>query len=288
MDPVTTTRAAARATGATCHALENTTQLTVLHDLRLLANHRDLLVIWVAREVKVRYKQSILGAAWAILQPLSQMIIFTIVFSLFIRAPSDDLPYPIFSYLTLVFWTFFANSIGLGVPSLVNNMNLVSKIYFPREILPIAAVVAGLVDLGVAALVFVGLLVAYRIPLHETVLWVPVLLVVQVALTLAINLFASAVNVFYRDVRFIVPLALQLWMYASPVVYSVSLIPDRYRALYMLNPMAAILDGYRRSVLLGQAPDLGTLGLGVIITGVLLALAYVFFKHVEWQFADVI
>ncbi len=256
--------------------------------LHLLAQHRDLLLIWAGREVKVRYKQSILGGLWAILQPLSQMIIFTVVFSLFIRAPSDDLPYPVFSYLTLLFWTFLANSINFGVPSLVNNMNLVTKIYFPREILPISAILAGLVDLGVAALVFVGLLIAYRIPFHPTVLWVPVLLAVQIGLTLAITLFASAVNVFFRDVRFIVPLGLQLWMYASPVIYSISLIPDRYRALYMLNPMAAILDGYRRAILMGQAPDLAALGVGSVASGILLALAYLFFKHVEWQFADIV
>jgi len=216
------------------------------------------------------------------------MIIFTVVFSLFIRVPTEGLPYPLFSYLAPLFWRFSANSISLGASSLVNNMNLITKIYFPREILPLSAVIASLVDLAVAALVFVALFVGYRVPLQLTVLWVPALLIIQVAMTLAVTLIAAAVNVYYRDVRFIVPLALQLWMYVSPVGYPVSLVPEQYRPIYMLNPMAVLLDSYRRTVLLGQPPDLMYLEFSAGMAIGLLALAYLFFRRIEWQFADMI
>lgn len=260
----------------------------MLEHVRVLYRYRDLLWLWTVREIKIRYKQSVLGGAWAILQPLSLMLIFTLVFSLFVRVPTEGLPYPIFAYAALLPWTFFATSISFGVPSLVNNINLVTKIYFPREVLPIAAIGAALVDLALGFVVFLALLAIYQTPLSWQLLWLPLILLTQIVLTLGVTLFAAAVNVFYRDVRFVVPLALQLWMYATPVIYPLSVVPDYLRPVYALNPMVGIIDGYRRTLLLGQAPSAAYLGLaGALALGTLL-LAYAYFKRVEWQFADLI
>ena len=250
--------------------------------------YRDLLRMWTAREIKVRYTQSVLGAAWAILQPLSLMLMFNAVFSYLVRIPTDAIPYPLFSYTALLPWTFFSASISFAVPSLVQNMNLVTKIYFPREILPMAAVAAGLIDFLIAALVLVVMLAGYQVPLHRTVIMVPVILLVQILLTLGVVLFASAVNVFYRDIRFVVPLAVQLWMYATPIIYPTTLIPEDLRWLYMLNPMAGVIESYRDVVLRGAWPDWNGLGLAAVISAAVCAAGYAYFKRVEWQFADFI
>jgi len=167
-------------------------------------------------------------------------------------------------------------------------MNLVTKIYFPREILPLGTIAAALLDLLVASLVFVGLLVLYGVPVYWTLVWVPLLLLIQLMLTLGVTLFAAATMVFYRDVRFVIPLVLQLWMYASPVIYPLSLVPERLRAVYMLNPMAGLIDSYRRTILFGQTPDLTGLGVAAGVSIVIFGLGYWFFKRLEWRFADVI
>jgi lipopolysaccharide transport system permease protein len=260
----------------------------VLDHLRRLYHYRDLLLTWTQREVRVRYKQSVMGGLWAILQPLALMLIFTLVFSLLARVPSDGIPYPVFSYCALLFWTFLASSLSFGVPSLVNNMNLVTKIYFPREILPIASVGAALLDLSIASLAFAGLLLAYHIPLTASVLWLPLLLLVQIVLALGVVLFLSAVNVFYRDVRFVLPLLTQLWMYASPVIYSTTSVPEPYRTLYMLNPMAGLIDSYRRVILLGQPPILRYVALSAAVSVLLFVGGWAYFRRSEAAFADMI
>lgn len=254
--------------------------------LRDLYRYRDLLWMWTVREIKVRYTQSVLGAAWAILQPLSLMLIFNAVFSYVVRVPTEGIPYPIFSYCALLPWTFFAASAAVAVPSLVQNMHLVAKIYFPREILPIASVAAGLLDFLIAAQVLAIMLLFYRIPLHRTLVFAPVILLVQILLTLGVVLFASAVNVFYRDIRFVVPLAVQLWMYVTPVIYPVTLIPEGFRELYMLNPMAGLIESYRDIVVRGAWPNWNHLGLAAAISVAAFVAGYSYFKRVEWQFAD--
>lgn len=259
----------------------------LLH-LRRLYQYRDLLFTWTLREIRVRYKQSVIGGLWALLQPLALTIIFTLVFSRLARVPSDGIPYPVFSYSALLFWTFFATSLSFAVPSLVNNMNLVTKIYFPREILPISSVGAAFFDLCIASFIFVGLIVFYRVPLSASILWLPLLLLVQVLLTLGVVLILSAVNVFFRDVRFLLPLLTQVWMYASPVIYSTTLIPERLRMLYMLNPMAGLLDSYRRVILQGQPPVPAYLAVSAAVALLLFAGGYAFFKRSEPSFADMI
>ncbi len=256
--------------------------------VRRLYGNRELLWLWTWRDIRVRYKQSVLGVAWAVLQPLSLMLVFTVVFSVILRVPTGDIPYPLFSYTAVLPWTFFASSIALGIPSLVNNMTLVTKVRMPREILPVAAVLAGLVDFAVAAVLYAGMLIAYRVTITWTVLWIFPLLGIQIMLSLAVVLLGSALNVLYRDIRFIVPLLTQVWMYATPIIYPVDLIPERLRFVYYLNPMASVIDGYRKSILDGMPPDMLGIGLAFVVSLFLLVLAYRTFKTLERVFADII
>ena len=253
-----------------------------------LIEARELLFTWAKRDFKVRYSQSVLGAAWAIVQPLSLMVIFSVIFSVFLRVPTDGIPYPVFAYTALLPWSFFANSLSSAIPSLVNNMNLVSKIHFPREILPLSAIIVSTVDFLVASSIFVLMLLFYRVPVGPAILLVPFVLTIQVILTLGISLLASAINVFYRDVRFVIPLVLQIWMYLSPIIYPVNLVPERLRRLYFLNPMAVFIDTYRRTILLNQMPDWPYLGLAALVSVSLTIVAYRTFKQAEREFADLI
>jgi ABC-type polysaccharide/polyol phosphate export permease len=236
----------------------------------------------------VRYKQSFIGAAWAILQPLALMLMFTAVFSLLIQVQTDAIPYPLFSYAALLLWSFFAGGINNGIVSLINNMNLVGKVYFPREILPIAAIGAAAVDLLVASAGLLVLMVYYRWPIHATVMWVlPIAFVLAILMT-GLTLLGAAAVVYYRDVRFIVPLGLQLWFYASPVIYPVELVPQRYQQFYALNPMVGILSSARDALLTGRPPSPTLLLPAAITSLILLILGYSVFKRVEKGFADVI
>ena len=253
-----------------------------------LLEARELLFTWTRRDFKVRYSQSVLGAAWAVLQPFSLMVVYSVIFSVFINVPTDGIPYPVFAYTALLPWTFFANSLSFAIPSLVNNMNLVSKIYFPREILPLSAILVGFVDFLIASIVFVLMLLVYRTPIGLSILWVPLLLSIQMILTFGISLLASAINVFYRDVRFVIPLMLQIWMYLSPVIYSTRVVPERFRSYYFLNPMAVLIDAYRRTILFNQPPDWPYLGLTALIAISLTVAAYTYFKRAEKEFADLI
>lgn len=251
-------------------------------------NYRALLFSWIERDLRLRYKQTLLGGLWAILQPLALMLLFVLVFSVFVTLPSDGIPYPIFSYTALLPWTFFSTSVTFGVNSLVNNINLVTKIYFPREILPIASIGAALVDFGVASGILIILLVAYRIPFYLTLLWVPLLLLIQTIFISGVILIASMMNAFYRDVRFIIPLFIQMLMYASPIIYPLSSVPEKIRPIYLLNPMAGLIDSYRRVILKGIPPDPVVLAIATLISLVLLILGYLYFKSAERALPDVI
>ena len=253
-----------------------------------LYQYRDLLWLWTLREVQIRYKQSLLGIAWAVLQPLVLAVVFTFVFSQLVRVDTGEIPYPVFSYVALVPWTFLSTSLSFGIASLVNNLNLVTKIYFPREILPLASVGAALVDLVISAIIVAGMLLAYGIRPSWASLWVIPLLMLQIALTVAVVLIGSALLVFFRDVRFVVPLLTQVWMYATPVIYPASIVPERFRTLYFWNPMAGIIEGYRSTLLEGTPPDVTHLARGTIATLVLLIGGCVFFKWAEPVFADLI
>jgi lipopolysaccharide transport system permease protein len=229
-----------------------------------------------------------LGVAWAVIQPLALTVVFTLVFSRLMQIDTGGVPYPVFAYSALVPWTFFATSLAFAIPSLVNNLNLVGKIYFPREILPLANIGAALLDFGIAGVVFAGMLLVYQIPLTLNVLWVIPLLAIQLILTAGVTLLGAAVIVFFRDVRFIIPLLTQIWMYASPVIYPATLIPARWQTLYFLNPMAGIIAGYRSALVLGETPNLPALGLATLVSVGLLVIGYVTFKRSEPLFADLI
>jgi homopolymeric O-antigen transport system permease protein len=260
----------------------------VKKQIKELYHNRELLWMWTLREVRVRYKQSVLGTMWALLQPLALAAMFTLVFSYVVRVPTDGIPYPVFSYTALLPWSFLSTSISFGVPSLVNNMNLVTKVYFPREVLPLAAIAAAGVDFLVGSMAFIGMLLLYRMPVHPAIVLLPLLLLIQIVLTFGLVLAGSAAIVFFRDVRFVMPLALQLWLYASPVIYPSSLVPSRFLGLYYLNPMVGLLEGYRDILLYARWPEPGPLLLAALVAVVICLGSYWVFKRLEPRFADLI
>jgi lipopolysaccharide transport system permease protein len=256
--------------------------------LRELAANLHLVVSFARRDIRAKYKQTAIGAAWAVIQPLMLMIIFTLVFSTFAKVPSDGLPYPIFTYSVLIFWTFFATTISQGTVAMTANATLVRKIYFPRETLLLAVILSGLVDLAIAAVILAGMFVYFGIGVTPTVLWAFPLLALQILFCLAVILVTSAVHVRFRDIGHALPLLLQMWMFASPVAYPLSSVPEWLRPYYLLNPMAGIVDGYRRVLLRGETPDLGVLAVGFVVVAIAILVAYTMFKRAERTFADVI
>jgi lipopolysaccharide transport system permease protein len=253
-----------------------------------LIAHRDLLMAWTLRTIRARYKQSIIGGLWAILQPTASTLVFSIVFTYFVKIDTAGIPYIVFSYVAMVPWTFFTTSISDMVESLVGNMNLVSKIYFPREILPIAALLARLLDFAIAIVLLILLLVYYRVPfLTPNLLYLPLILAIQGALALGLGFIGAALNVFYRDVKHLITLGLQIWLYASPIIYPVAKVPDWLRPYYFMNPMAGVIEAYRAVLLNQQTPDASLITAGVI-AALVLVIGYFFFKQVEFQFADVV
>lgn len=271
--------------------LENTIEWSdsLLAHLRELFKHGELLYLVTQRELKVRYKQSVLGVLWAVLQPFSLMLVFSLFFGHFNRLPSEGLPYPLFSYPALLPWTFFSTALSFAIPSLIQNSNLITKIYFPREIVPLASVFAAFVDFLIASLIFVGMLFFYHVSPTWNLLYVLPLLTVQVLFTIGVCLLLSAFTVLYRDVRHTLPLVIQIWMFVTPVLYPASSVPERWRSLYMsLNPMAAIIDGYRRCIVKGLAPELNYLALAAGVSLLLVWLGYKYFKHLEREFADIV
>jgi len=240
------------------------------------------------RIIRARYQQSILGGLWAILQPAAMVVIFTTVFSYLIRVDTQGVPYVIFSYTALVPWLLFSTSVNDMVESIVANMNLVAKIYFPREIVVISAMLARLLDFFIAFLLLIVLMLYYRTPIF-TASWLllPLILLVQLALTLGLGLAGAALNVFYRDIRHLVTLVMQLWLYATPIIYPVSVVPERFRQLYFLNPMAGAIEAYRAVIIHNSFPG-SSLALSALMAVVILILGYWFFKRVEYKFADVI
>ncbi|VAW43135.1 hypothetical protein MNBD_CHLOROFLEXI01-2044 [hydrothermal vent metagenome] len=262
----------------------------MIANVKNLFRYRELIGMWAFREIRVRYKQSVLGATWAVLQPLALMLMFTFVFSQIVRLETD-FPYPIFSYTGLLPWTLFATSISFGVNSLINNMNLVTKTYFPREVLPFGVIGAALFDFLIASSIFVLLMVYYQIPVTIHFLWIPVFIIIQIFLMLGVILIGSALTVFYRDVRYVVPLGIQLWFYATPIIYPIKMVEEslpQYRTLYALNPMVGIVESYRNVILEGIPPNFTDLGIAAAVSVVLFIGAYIMFKRLEVLFNDLI
>jgi homopolymeric O-antigen transport system permease protein len=256
-------------------------------DLKSLWAYRDLLYFLTWRDVKVRYKQTVLGVAWAVIQPLFTMIIFTIFFGRLAQLPSDGIPYPLFACAAILPWTFFSNAVTSSGGSLVGSANLITKVYFPRMIIPASAVAAGLIDLMIAFGIMIALMAYYGAGLSWSLLIAPGLIVLTALLAVAVGMWMSALNVKYRDVRYALPFAIQLAMFVTPIIYPVSLVPSRWRWLLTLNPLAGIIEGYR-SAFFGRPFDWPMLASSAAITLALLFYAAYYFKRVERAFADII
>jgi len=257
--------------------------------LRELWEYRELLYFLTWRDVKVRYKQTVLGAAWAIIQPFFTMVVFSLFFGNLAKIPSDDIPYPIFSYAALVPWTFFANGLGQSSNSLVGSANLIKKIYFPRLVVPMSAVISGVVDFVLAFIVLLGMMIAYGIYPTLNVLFLPFLLLLAFVTALGVGLWLSAMNVQFRDVRYAIPFVTQFWMFATPIAYPSSLIKnDLLRTIYGLNPMTGVIEGFRWALLDADTAPGPIIAVSALASVVLLVSGAFYFRRMEKTFADVV
>jgi len=250
--------------------------------------YRELLYFLIWRDVKVRYKQTVLGVAWAVIQPVMTMIVFSVFFGKLAKLSSDGVPYPLFAFAALVPWTLFSNGLTQGTNSLVGSSNLIKKVYFPRLIIPAATVIAGVVDFLIAFGVLLILMILYGIAPTGNILWLPALLVLTVVTSLGITLWLSALNVQYRDVKYVIPFLTQIWMFATPIAYSSSLLSEPWRSVYGLNPMVGVVEGFRWA-LLGTNTSPGLMILASATASILLLVsgAY-YFRRMEKTFADVV
>ena len=249
--------------------------------------YRELIYYMVWRDFKVRYKQTVLGVGWALVQPLASVIVFTILFGRLAGLPSDGVPYPVFMMAALLPWQLFANAFSAAANSVAGNAAVISKVYFPRLIAPLAAVVATLVDFAVSLLLLFGLMVWFGVPLRITVVFLPVFMVAALGTALAVGLWAAAWNVKYRDVRYLLPYVMQLWLFLSPVLYSMSMIPEQWRTLYGFNPMVGTIQGFRWALFGGESPWFPLL-ISAVITVAVLTGGVFYFARAEAEFSDVI
>lgn len=256
--------------------------------LRDLWEYRELLYFLAWRDIKVRYKQTALGAAWAIIQPFFTMVVFSIFFGRLAKVPSDGIPYPIFAYCALLPWSYFAGALDRVGNSLVGSANLITKIYFPRLVVPLSATIAGLLDFAIAFVVLIGMMVFYKITPTAALWSLPFFLLLALATALAVGLWLSALNVEYRDVRYTIPFITQFWLFASPVAYPSSLVPEKWRVFYGLNPMTGVVEGFRWA-LLGKSEGPGPLlAVSIVMTLLLLVSGAYYFRRMEKTFADVV
>ncbi|MFL6195575.1 MAG: ABC transporter permease [Thermoanaerobaculia bacterium] len=256
-------------------------------NLREVWEYRELLAFLVWRDVKVRYKQTLLGAAWAILQPVATMVVFSLFFGRLAGVPSEGIPYPVFSLAGLVPWTFFSQGITQAANSLVGNQSLITKVYFPRLAIPAASVLSGLVDFALAFLILLGIMLGYGIVPSARALWIPALLVLALVTALGVGLWLSALNVRFRDVRYVLPFLAQIWLLATPIAYPSSLLSEPWRTVYGLNPMAGVVEGFRWA-LLGTAAPGPILAASALAALALLASGALYFRRMERTFADVV
>jgi lipopolysaccharide transport system permease protein len=249
--------------------------------------YRELLYFLIWRDVKVRYKQAALGAGWAVIQPVMSMVVFTVFFGHFAHMPSDGLPYPVFSLCALVPWTYFSSALTSGASSLVGQQHILSKVYFPRLLVPLAAISAPLVDFAVAFGILIVLMIAYGVVPGAAIVWLPLLVALAVATAAAAATWLAALTVRYRDIRYVVGFAVQLWLFATPVAYPASIVPEHWRVLYGLNPMTGVVEGFRWALVGGPAPGAITL-LSAVTVVIALVGAVAYFKRVEGTLVDVL
>jgi len=257
-------------------------------DLKAIWEYRELLYFLVWRDLKVRYRQTVIGIGWVFLQPLLTMMLFTAIFGRFAKIPSDGLPYPIFAYSALLPWNLFAGSLTRSSDSVVNSAQLVSKIYFPRLLLPLSGILSPLVDFAISLVILVFMMIWFGTLPTWGVLALPLFLLHALLTALAVGLWLSALNVRYRDVGHAIPFLIQLWLFASPIAYPVSLVPEKWRMLYSLNPMVGVIEGFRWALLGKESPDFGVIVISSVMVLALLLPGIVYFKYTERTFADVV
>ncbi len=256
-------------------------------NLRDLWRYRELLYFLTWRTIKVRYKQTALGFTWAIIQPFFMMVVFTLFFGYLAKVPSEGIPYPIFNYTALLPWTLFAEGINRSSQSLVSDANLVQKVYFPRLVMPLASILSPVVDFAIASTILIGMMFYYGYPPTVKILWLPVFILLALMTALGAGLWLSAINVKYRDIRYVIPFLVQLWLFASPVVYSSSLVPPQFQIIYGINPMSGVIEGFRWA-LLGTEPPGSLIAISVIMVIVILVAGAFYFRRSEKTFADII
>ena len=256
-------------------------------DFKELWAYRELLWVLTLRDIKVRYKQTVLGVAWAVIQPVMTMIVFSIFFGRLARMPSDGFPYPVFVYAALLPWTFFANAVGGSANSLVGSANLISKVYFPRLIIPLSSVGAGLVDFAISAVILLVMMLVYGVGWSVNLLLAPALVLAVIFTALGVGTLLSALTVAYRDFRYVVPFLIQLWMFVTPVVYPASLVPEHWQWLFYLNPMAGLIEGFR-AAFLGRPFDIVGLSISFTVAVAFFLAGILYFEKVERRFADII
>ncbi len=257
-------------------------------NFRELWRFRELFFFVVWRDIKVRYAQTVLGAGWAILQPVLNMVVFTLVFGNFAKVPSEGVPYPIFSLTALVIWTYFSTALNQAGQSLVGNPALITKIYFPRLVIPFAPVLAGLVDLAIAFVILIVMMAGYSLmPSLQVVFVLPLFIIVALMSAAGAGCWLAALNIQYRDIKYVSPFLVQVWMYMSPVVYPMSSVPERFRVYYALNPMSGVIEAFRSVLLRARPLDWGLAGISIAASVVLFATGTLYFRHTEKVFADV-
>lgn len=256
--------------------------------LEELWSYRELFYFLVWRDIIVRYKQTLLGATWVVIQPFCYMIVFTVLFGKLAKMPSDGVPYAVFSFAALVPWNYFASAIARSGNSLISNANLITKVYFPRIILVTSAALNGLLDYGISFLVLLGLLHYFGIQLGWKILLWPLLTIILALLSFGVGMILSSLNVKYRDIGYVIPFVMQLWFFATPIIYPTSIIPENYRGLASLNPMYGIIDGFRYAILPSRQMDWQQLEISLAITLLLLVIGFIYFRNTERNFADII
>ncbi|MFZ2153311.1 MAG: ABC transporter permease [Microgenomates group bacterium] len=263
--------------------------IQLIKEIHSIVKWRELLWQMVGREIKARYKQSILGYFWVILNPLAQMLVMSFAFSIIMRIPTNaagNIPYSIFLFVGLLPWTLFSNSLSFSCSSLVNSASLITKIYFPRTILVIATILAKIIDFIFALTILIIYMVIYQIPINFNILWIFPIFIIQQIFTLGLSLFIAAANLLYRDIQYLLNLLLVLWMYLTPVIYPADIVPDKYRFVFQLNPMAVIINAYRQTVLGGGTPNISSLVIALILSVFMLFIGLSYFKSREKIFAD--
>ena len=264
----------------------NATVTTKFEWIREFWQYRELFYFFVWRDIKIKYKQTVLGALWAIIQPFFTMVVFTIFFGKFAKMPSEGIPYPIFSYSALVPWIYFSGAVGFSGNSLVGNSNLLTKVYFPRFAIPASAALSGILDFFIASLVLFGIMIYFNIPISWYLIFWPVLIIPLILLALGCGMILSSLNVKYRDIKYTIPFIIQIWLFVTPIIYPISILPEKYQRIINLNPMTGIIETFRSLVLINKQVDFWILLYSICFSMLIFLLGWIYFRKTEKEFAD--